>query len=159
MKIQDHIANLTRHINQVRENCEILAERLMAEGHKEMAVKLLARGYCHDNSKFYGIEWDYLHNGQEVPEDALELAIKQHSSTNDHHPEFWGGIDNMPEIAIYEMVADCLARAQEFGTDVRDWFNTSAVKKYKIKKTSDQWKWIGEALDMLLVNHFKPTSG
>lgn len=158
MKIQEHIANLTRHINLVREACEILSERLMAEGHKEMAVKLLARGYVHDNSKFYGIEWDYLHNGQEVPEEALSLAIKQHNTTNDHHPEYWGGIDNMPEICIYECVCDWYARSQEFGSSLRDWISDVAIKKYKIKKTSEQYKWINECLDMLLVNYFAKTS-
>lgn len=159
MKIQEHIDNLTRHINLVRQACEILSERLMNDGHKEMAVKLLARGYIHDNSKFYGIEWDYLHNGQDVPEEALELAIKQHNTTNDHHPEFWGGVDNMPEVCVAEMICDWYARSQEFGSSLRDWINQTAVKKYKIKKTSAQWKWINECLDLLLVNHFKPASG
>lgn len=159
MKIQEHIDNLTRHIKLVREACELLSERLIADKQPEMAVKIMARGLVHDNSKFYGIEWTYLHNGQDVPDDALKLAIQQHQDTNDHHPEFWGGVENMPEICIYECVCDWLARAQEFGTDVRDWINDVAVKKYKIKKTSLQWKWINECLDLLLVNHFKPTSG
>jgi len=155
MKIQEHIANLTRHIKLVREACEILSERLIADKQQELAVKILARGYVHDNSKFYGIEWDYLHNGQEVPEEALQLAIKQHNTTNDHHPEFWGGIDNMPEICIMECVCDWYARAQEFGTDLREWIEDTAVKKYKIKRNSEQYKWINECLDLLLINYFK----
>src|SRR5881392_825242 len=100
----EHLDNLVRHINLVKNNCGLLGTRLMANGRVEFGRLLVQRGYLHDNSKFAGIEWDYLHSGKDVPKDVLELAIRQHQLTNPHHPEFWGGIINMPELYIYEMV-------------------------------------------------------
>src|SRR5450755_1045681 len=97
MTPQEHIDNLVRHI-----------------------------GLVHDASKFHGIEWEYLHKTGEVPADRLQLAVEHHRRTNEHHPEYWGGIDNMPEIFVAEMVCDWYARSQEFGTDLRVWIRGQA---------------------------------
>jgi hypothetical protein len=153
--IDEHLDNLVRHINLVRESCTLLGRRLIKQGRTDFGRLLIARGFRHDASKFSGIEWDYLHTGPDVPEEKLSAAIAQHVRTNDHHPEFWGGVENMPEIATVEMVCDWYARSQEFGTGLRDWIEQEAIDKYKIKKDSDQHKWIMATIDLLLQDPFK----
>src|SRR5262245_23535192 len=130
MTPEQHIDDLVRHINLVRDACLLLGKRLMAEGRTDFGRLLIAHGFVHDASKFHGIEWDYLHAGQDVPADELELAIRQHTRTNPHHAEYWGGVENMPEISVAEMVCDWYARSQEFGTDLRVWIREVAVIRY-----------------------------
>ena len=151
---RDHLENLIRHIDLVREACLLLGKRLMDQGRGEFGRLLIAAGFQHDVSKFFGIEWDYMHAGRDVPKEQLELAIKQHTRTNAHHPEYWGGVDNMPEIAVAEMICDWYARSQEFGTNLREWIKTNAIDKFKIDLESEQYKWINNFVDMLLEDHF-----
>lgn len=125
-----HIDNLLRHLQLVRGATQLLGRRLMWHGQSVFGRLLIARGLVHDNSKFFGIEWDYLHAGNDVPKDVLENAICQHQLTNQHHPEYWGGINKMPDIALAEMVCDFYARSQEFGTNLRYWINTTAAARY-----------------------------
>jgi Family of unknown function (DUF5662) len=106
LNFEEHLDNLIRHIELVRNACILLGKRLMAKGRKEFARILIARGFEHDVSKFSGIEWDYLHAGGDVPQEQLDLAVRQHVRTNSHHPEYWGGVESMPEIAVAEMVCD-----------------------------------------------------
>src|SRR5947209_10370195 len=117
---EQHVDNLVRHIEMVRAACLLLGKRLMAQGRHDLGRILIARGFVHDASKFFGIEWDYLHAGRDVPPAELELAIRQHTRTNQHHPEYWGGFESMPEVSVAEMVCDWFARGAEFGTGLRD---------------------------------------
>lgn len=151
---QQHLDNLVRHIDLVREACLLLGKRLMEQGRKDFGRNIIARGFKHDVSKFFGIEWDYLHAGRDVPKEQLELAIRQHTRTNDHHPEFHGGINNMAEEPIAEMVCDWYARSQEFGTSLRDWIKQNAIDKFGISLESQQYKWINQFVDILLEDHF-----
>lgn len=155
MRVQEHLANLTRHIDLVRDACKLLGNRLIENGQEDLGIQLIARGYKHDASKFTGIEWDYLHNGKDTPKDSLALAIEHHQLTNDHHPEHWGTIEQMPEVCLAEMVCDWYARAQEFGTDFREWYLDKAMARYKIKEGSYEDETIQGFLDLLLVNYFK----
>ena len=154
LSIDDHIDNLIRHIELVREACILLGKRLMKNGRVEFGRLLIAKGFQHDVSKFYGLEWDFMHAGKDTPKDKLELAIHQHVCTNSHHPEYHGGIENMPELAVYEMVADWYSRSQEFGTSLRDWINSTAIDKYKIVIDGEVHRWINKAVDILLENSF-----
>lgn len=151
---EEHLDNLVRHIELVREACLLLGKRLMARGRKEFGRILISKGFVHDASKFHGIEWEYLHAGNDIPKDKLELAVKQHVMTNPHHPEYWGGIENMPEVYVAEMVADWYARSQEFGTGLRPWIKDVAMDRFKIDVESEQYKWLTCFVDMLLENHF-----
>jgi hypothetical protein len=151
---EQHIENLVHHIEQVRRNCLLLGRRLMARGRQEFGRLVIARGFVHDESKFFGIEWDYLHAGRDVPKELLDLAIKQHTLTNPHHPEYWGGFENMPEIAVAEMVCDWYARSQEFGTDLRTWIRDVAVPRYQIDTAGQRFGWVQRFLDLLLEDHF-----
>lgn len=152
LSIEDHIRNLVRHINLVREACLLLGTRLIATGKREFGRILISKGFIHDASKFHGIEWDYLHSGRDIPREKLDLAIKQHVMTNPHHPEYWGGVENMPDIFLAEMVCDWYGRSQEFGTSLRDWIVETAVEKFKI--ASDDLVRINGYVDLLLQDEF-----
>jgi hypothetical protein len=151
--IETHLDDLIHHISLVREACIRLGSRLIEQG-DDLGRQLIARGHIHDHSKFHGIEWQYLHVGDDIDKDMLKLAIHQHVHTNSHHPEYHGGIQNMPPLDVAEMCCDCLARSQEFGTNIKDWFKEDAVHKYKISTHGKQWKLIQQYLDILLHNSF-----
>ncbi len=155
LTIEDHIDNLVRHINLVREACLLLGTRLIKAGEENFGRLLIAKGFQHDVSKFYGVEWDFLHAGKDVPKKQLELAIKQHVATNDHHPEYHGTFDDMPALCVAEFLCDVYARSQEFGTNLREWIEEDAVKKYEIDTKGDNYKLLNKYLDILLENHFK----
>lgn len=152
--VEEHLDNLVRHIELVREACLLLGKRLISQGRKEFGRILISKGFVHDASKFSGIEWDYLHAGNDVPKEKLALAVQQHVLTNDHHPERWGGFHNMPEIYVAEMAADFYARSQEFGTDLRKWIKDVAVDKYNIDINDKQYKWLMGFVDILIEDHF-----
>jgi hypothetical protein len=109
----------------------------------------------HDVSKFTGIEWDYLHIGPDVQQVDLDHAVKQHRRTNSHHPEYHGGVENMTPLDIAEMVCDWYGRAQEFGTDLRQWVREQAVDRYEIDTNTHHGRWIMECIDLLLKDSWK----
>lgn len=151
----EHLDNLVRHIRLVQEATLLLGKRLIAAGREPFGRDLIKRGFVHDASKFHGIEWEFLHQGPDVPQEELRKAVVQHVTTNDHHPEYWGGIEKMPEIAVAEMVCDWYARSQEFGTGLREWFTQKASVKFRIRKNAKTWKRIQGFIDILLDNAFK----
>jgi hypothetical protein len=155
MTTEEHLDNLVHHINLVRVACLLLGKRLMAQGREAFGRLLIARGFVHDASKFYGIEWEYLRTGEEVPSDKRDMAIEHHRYTNGHHPEHWGGIDNMPEICVAEMVCDWYARSQEFGTDLRQWIRDVALPRYQPAPNSERPRWIEGFVDLLLSKPFR----
>lgn len=157
LSLVEHLSNLTRHIDLVREACELLGDRLIEKGENEIAIQLIARGYKHDNSKFHGLEWEFLHQGGDIAEEDLKVAQQAHILNNDHHPEFWDSIKLMPRVALAEMVCDCYARSQEFGTSLRDWIDEKALEKYHFKKSDEVYSTIMEFVDLLLVNYFSET--
>lgn len=152
MNTTDRIDEIIRHIDGVQLSCRLLGERLIESGKADLGRLLIARGYIHDNSKFYGIEWDYLTNGDQ---EKLKLAISQHNRTNDHHPEFWGGIDLMPPLCIAEMVCDWKVRSSEFGSSLRDWVDGDAAKRYKYTKDSKVYTTINFFVNLLCDKPFK----
>lgn len=154
LNISDHLDNLIRHIELVRGATTLLGKRLIAKGRIEFGRLLIAKGFEHDITKFYGIEWEYLHAGNDIPREQLALAVKQHVSVNSHHPEYWGGFENMPELAIAELVCDWYARSQEFGTCLRDWIIQTAIERFKIDAESEQYVWLTKFLDLLLEDSF-----
>ncbi len=146
---------LTRHIENVREDCYVLGQKLINKGEADFGIQLIANGYIHDNSKFAGIEWLYLHEDiKGAQPDYFKLAAQQHITTNPHHPEFWQSIDVMPRIYVAEMVCDWHARSSEFGTDLREWIKDKACKKYTMSCSSKIYKQIKDFLDLLLERSF-----
>lgn len=145
------IRMLLRHIRNVQDECLLLAERLIEQGKPSMARSLLANSMLHDNSKFRGIEWEYLSEDtkDKYPE-QFKVAVSQHQQTNMHHPEFWSGIENMPRVYLAEMVCDWKARSAEFGTDLREWVKDKATKRWGFTPQGRVYKDIKEYLDLLL---------
>jgi len=152
LKTFEGIDHLLRHIQNVSSNCTILGKKLIEKGEFEFGNTLIANGLIHDNSKFFGIEYEYLNSSDT---EKQRLAIYQHNRTNRHHPEYWGSIKNMPKIFVAEMVCDWKARSNEFGTDLREWIEKSAMQKFNFTKKDKIWKWINEFLNLLLDKPFK----
>jgi len=142
---------LLRHIDNVNKNCQILGEKLIEKGEINLGHRLIANGLIHDNSKFYGIEWEHLHSDvKETNTSKFAEAVKNHTVTNTHHPEYWGGVENMPPVFVAEMVCDWAARSSEFGNDLRDWIKSHATKKYGMTVQSKPYKTIKRFVDLLL---------
>lgn len=151
MEKLDKLEKVLDHIKHVQENCYKLGFRLIKTGQFELGRALISHGQIHDNSKFFGVEFDHL-----FPEDPLLFtAVKHHATTNPHHPEFWNDIREMPEVYLAEMVCDCSARSSEFGSDVRQWFTMSATEKYRFKMDDVVGQKITYFLNMLLDKPFK----
>lgn len=129
-----HLDNLIKHIDLVRQNCIVFGKNLIEQGKLELGKKLIIQGFLHDISKFSGIEWEYLHQNHETASQFRGEAIKHHVITNQHHPEYWGDINKMPELYLYEMVADWKARSEEFHTDLSLWIINVAVPRFKINE-------------------------
>lgn len=151
---QKHLANLIRHKELIKDAAVLLGTRLVEEGRSELGRQVIARGFAHDNSKFFGIEWKFLHAGNDVARQDLDAAIAQHHATNPHHAEFFGGFGNMDEISVYEMACDFYARAQEFGTNLRDYIKTAANGRLKIDDSPLQKGWLDSAVNVLLEDAF-----
>src|SRR5262249_42951772 len=85
-----HLDALIRHLGLVRDACILLGKRLIAQGRPEFGRLLIARGFIHDVSKFYGLEWEHVRVDHAAPGSSpvRELAIEHHRKTNDHHPEY-----------------------------------------------------------------------
>lgn len=151
-----HLQATMKHINRVRDNCGLLADKLIKNGEFEIAKNLLVVSLNHDMSKIHNeVEWTYLRD-EFKGKTEFDLALKSHLSSNPHHPEFWGkNINEMPRVYIYEMVSDWKARSEEFGTDLREWIKNTALEKYHISPQGRVYKEIKHALDLLLDKPFK----
>lgn len=141
----DKLIKLMRHIENVKSNALLIAEKIWAEK-PDMARQLIANAYIHDNSKFYGIEWEALVVGDDK---LLEKAIAQHHENNPHHPEYYQSICEMPEVYLIECVCDWKARSEEFGTDMKSWLD-KICEKYNIGKSSKTFKLIKKYAEMLV---------
>ena len=179
-RIRKHIQSVKRHIKLVQDACELLGERIIdnaldklkelpeknlskeeeseiekeVESEIQFAYTLMANGLKHDNSKFSGIEKEHLIVGNEDTE-KLQLAFLQHVMSNDHHPEKWGNINDMPEIYLAEIACDWFARSNEAGTDLRQWIKEEAVPKYNMSQQGKAYRLIKKYVDLLLNDPLK----
>jgi hypothetical protein len=159
MRIMDRVREVLRHQRNVEENTLLLGERLIEKGEVQFGIHLITRGRVHDVSKLSGIEFEYL-DPKHPERDKMALAIEQHNRTNDHHPEFWGGIKYMPRHAIAEMVCDWKARSSEFGRSLFDWIegdaDYTAMKRFGFTKDDAIYALIMEFANLLCDQPFKP---
>jgi hypothetical protein len=153
MKEQDKIDALVRHIDHVRDNCMLLGQRLI-DKNVDIGRLLIANGFIHDNSKFYGIEWDYLIDATDDKE-LMRAAIRQHNTTNPHHPEYWGTIDMMPDVYLAEAVCDWGARATEFRSSLHEWITKEASTRFDYTLDSEIFKKIQFYTSLLCEKPFK----
>lgn len=151
MEAIEKIEKVLEHIQGVQRNCYKLGLKLIKMGETELGRNLIANEQIHDNSKLKGIEFKELFFGSPI----LKEVVEHHSSTNPHHAEYWGGIHKMPDVYIAEMVCDCTRRSAEFGTDIRDWFDNDATKKYNFSMNDEVGRKITYYLDLLLDKPFK----
>ena len=131
-------------------------------------MRLIANGQIHDNSKFSGIEWEYLNDGAwprptpdpDIPwemtsEELFRAALRQHVTTNPHHPEYWRGIKAMHPDYLAEMVCDWHARSSEQGTDLMEYVKDRATERFKFTTRDRVYKDIKGFVTMLLERKFK----
>ena len=152
----DMLENFYRHLDGVHKAVRLLARRLIAQcqpDDEKLAFLLLRNSFTHDRSKLEGIEFPWIHQVED--KEKLILAIEHHQQVNPHHPEYWGGVNEMPPVAIAEMVCDWKARSEEFATDLREWIREQALKKYSIPPTGRVAKMIKKFVDLLLDPAFK----
>lgn len=149
---------VARHIRNVEDNCLFLGKKLIERGDIDLGRKLIANGTVHDASKFHGIEFEYLSLNNPSEDDKkvkLKLAVHHHNTTNPHHPEYWaGGIKEMPDVYVAEMVCDWKARSEEFGTSLRDWIDDQATKRFGFIKEDKVYKEIMEYVNLLCQTPF-----
>lgn len=157
--LESRLKSVVRHVTHVQQSCTLLGERLILSGDKEMGHKLIANGFIHDNSKFHGIEWLYLHDDvKDFEPQMFKAALTQHVRNNMHHPEFWSSIDKMPSLYMAEMVCDWHARSSEFGTDLRSFIKEVATKKFDFSVSGKVYKEIKGYVDLLLDTAFVAVS-
>lgn len=150
----DHLESVVRHIRNVQEAALLLGKKLIRRGEEAFGRQLIANSMIHDQSKFSGIEWEYLRNGPSREDHDLATAHKQHVHTNPHHIEYWGSQSDMPRIYVAEMVCDLYARSAEMGTDLREYVKNVHVDRHSIPKSGKLWKWMKEFMDLLLDKPF-----
>jgi hypothetical protein len=158
--VDSNLDSIFRHITNVHQNCKRLADKILERNKKDdedLAWTLLHLGMIHDASKFTGIERLCLNpETKDKNPEAFEFALKQHYSTNPHHPEHWeNGILDMPSPFLAEMVCDWYARSNEFGKDLREWIKGVAFPKYSVTENSKKGKQIFSYVDMLLEKPFE----
>ena len=153
------IRSITRHIRNVEDNCLILGERLILQGRIDLGKQLIANGFIHDASKFTGIEFEYLSLQNPTEENnklKMKLAIQQHNTTNLHHAEAWsGGIKDMPDVYLAELICDVKARSEEFGTSIVEYINTVGIKRWNITEEDDVYKKMMEFINILCEKPFE----
>lgn len=153
------IEGITRHIKNVQDNCSLMGKRLIENGEIDLGKMLIANGLQHDHSKLLGTEWDHMAPVKDAPEDPTKvkrnLSINHHRETNQHHPEYWGHIKNMPQVAIAEMVCDWKARSEEFATALRDWINNVATKQWEFDEKDQIYKDIFRYVDLICEKPFE----
>lgn len=155
-EVQTKVDAIIRHKEYVKNACLYLSKKLIKQGRHDIGIKLVELAYIHDISKFHDIEFFYLNNTtKNTKPEMFDLAHQEHVRDNMHHPEYWSGFANMPEIYIAELACDFLARSQEFGSDVIEWINKIAVEKYEINKEGSQYKWLMFYINLLLEDSFK----
>jgi hypothetical protein len=153
------IRGIVKHIRNVEDNCLILGEKLIERGEINLGRHLIANGYVHDASKFHGIEFEFMAPGENCDEEGakmkLKLAIHHHRTTNLHHPEAWsGGIVDMPDVYLAEMICDLKARSEEFGTGLMDYIEKAREERWQIPSNHPIYIKIVEYVKLLCATPF-----
>lgn len=155
MQTVQRLNNLLCHISNVRKACLIIAAQLLRRNQEQLAIRLIQASQFHDVSKFQGMEFEYLNDNQwPRPENDLrkaefDRAVSLHVYNNSHHPEYWDGIHNMPELSVAEMVADWQARSWEQNTDLEEWIRAKATKRFGFSEKDPVFQVILKYVGML----------
>lgn len=153
MNNKEKLVSILSHIKRVEENCNMVANKLM-DVNPEFALAIANRGRLHDSSILTSFEFQHLWTDDK----RFKEALAQHHKTNSHHPEFYpeDGIYGMSDLDICEMVCDCTAISQEFGTDIRDWFFNPEKSPKRLGYSDDEKmkRKIESFLDLILSKPF-----
>ena len=109
--------------------CNLFANYLEEQGQIEDANDLRHRAIIHDNSKILNRDefrtLTSIINDKSCLKDAnshlssfKQDAIELHWKNNEHHPEHFENINDMPPRARREFVCDCCARSLQYQTDL-----------------------------------------
>ena len=73
----EHLSDLLRHVGTVRDACQLLASRLIANGSEtdEFIQSLVINSMTHDVSKFRGMEWKNLRRQFAGTEKFIEALL------------------------------------------------------------------------------------
>lgn len=141
--------NLLEHKELVKFAGIRLGKRLIQNNEESLGLILIARSYKHDQSKFFGKEFDNL-NGFVNSEPELKEAICHHRSVNDHHPEYMGKIQLMSDYCLTEFICDIWARCALTGQDVREWLRNEGTRRYNLTDPSKTMTRIMFFVDLLI---------
>jgi hypothetical protein len=141
------LRQIMRHIEDVREDCEILGANLIDRGEFEIGKLLIHNGLIHDASKLEGLEWEHLG----VADPLHELAWRHHVENNSHHPEYWAdGVRSMDRVSLSELVCDWHSRSSELGTNLREWIKREAMPRFHFSTADQVGRDIEELVELLL---------
>ena len=129
------------HKEYVLTVCKKFADYLEKSGQLEDAEDLRQRAIVHDNSKILNKnEFQALTsiiNDKSCLKDAnsqlssfKQDAIELHWENNEHHPEHFNDINDMPLKARREFVCDCCARSVQYGTDLISFMETRLNERF-----------------------------
>lgn len=144
--IGDHISKVEKSFD---ERGDILCHVLKLS-HEEI-IDLTRRVTHHDESKWSVEEFPQYRNyfypakGEVKDDAAFAKAWEHHYTVNDHHPEHWV-INNvpqdMPTVAIAEMILDWEAMSRSFGGNPRIWYRDNSKNIALSRKTETIVSWL-----------------
>lgn len=155
---EERLDNLIFHIENVQDNAKRLVEKLRSHGqfNEDFYRKILCLAYKHDNSKFSGIEWQYLYSDMKIDEpENFQYAAESHIYKNNHHPEYWGGIKKIPPPNLAILICDWKSRSEEFGSDFIEWIDKEATLRYNFSAKDRVYKVIMNFAKLLIEEPFK----
>ena len=134
------------HKEYVSKTCNTFADYLQKIGKTEEAEDLRHRAVLHDNSKILNEDefksLTSIINDKSCLTDAnsklskfKQDAIKLHWKNNEHHPEHYENISEMPYIARVEFVCDCCARSIQYKTNLVKFMETRLRDRFEFSET------------------------
>ncbi len=139
------------HVDRVRQNGEILINKLIDEGDQNLALRLAEAISIHDNGKFSFIEF---HGMYSENSEIKKIAITHHRTSNRHHLSYHVSYREMGNCDIAEMVVDLKSRSDEFGDNLREFFQ-KFLKEHKISSGSNFAKKANYFINLILNHPFK----
>lgn len=129
------------HKSYVKKSCKKLADYLISQNMDYHAKLLLERAEVHDNSKIMNFDelqaLSTIINDKSCLKDAKKAlsqiktdALKLHWKHNDHHPEHYKNVADMPKDAIMEMCCDWHARSVQYKTDLMEFLETRQKQRF-----------------------------
>lgn len=139
-EIMKYLDDTMIHKIYILQSGRILSDYLTKNGQFDLAIGLLKRCSCHDDSKFEMEEIatlisitdkDNFKDPKVQLDDLKKQAIKVHWNNNGHHPEHFENPSEMSELDILEMACDCHSRSVEFGTDFLEFIRIRQEERFQ----------------------------